>query len=85
MSYTVDGNIYISPAKAIFGREEYIADRFSMRSMVVWTSLRIIIVLPREVTELMGPSSHSGPFSDCFDNGTGISMLTRHTIKILVL
>lgn len=46
---------YISPAKTILGREEEKAERFPKSSNAISESLRIIIVCPRTVMELIGP------------------------------
>ena len=46
---------YISEAKVILGRDECIAERFSIRSTASCASFKITIVCPKTVTELIGP------------------------------
>jgi hypothetical protein len=46
---------YISPPKTIFGREEYMFERFSKRSNAMRESLSMTIVCPKTVMELIGP------------------------------
>lgn len=52
---------YISPTNGSDVRLEYIDERFSKRSSAVSISLIITIVVPRALTELMGPVIHSKP------------------------
>lgn len=58
--WTIRNLVYthISAAKTNLGRDEYIAERFSMRSNAAWWSLRMTMVWPNIDTELIGPGEN---------------------------
>lgn len=49
------GFTYISPANVSVGRFEYMDERFSKSSKAALLSFIMTIVVPRELTELIGP------------------------------
>lgn len=51
-------NAYISPQNVIDGRLEYLDERFSKSSNAMSLSLTMIKVVPKALTELMGPENH---------------------------
>lgn len=75
---------YISPAKIILGREEYILDRLSRRSNAMRASLMMTIVWPRTVMELIGPTELT-TVMDSWSQGYTIGILELQPVDPVLL
>lgn len=73
------GFTYISPANVSVGRLEYLDERLSKSSKATSLSLIMTIVVPRDLTELMGPVDHCQLHASTEDNNcTGVN--THHIV-----